>query len=211
MSGTTGNEVRVGTDLSPEEARALTDEIRASMEELAPVVTRAYKGRVWIALGYESWEAWVAGELGGPLRLGRNDRKQAVAELRQAGMSTRGIGTALGVHHDTIAEDVKELSEIRQLPDSLTGTDGKTYSAVRPDPERPARATDEGEHQRRLARVQAAEWFMPLEIALATLREARTWAMRVNLQGRDESHIREVRSLVTEAGQIVAFIEERVR
>lgn len=209
MSGTTGNEVRVGTDLTPEEARTLTDEIRASMEELAPVVTRAYKGRVWIALGYESWEAWVAGELGGPLRLGRNDRKQAVAELRQAGMSLPAIAATTGAGYGTVHRDAQAAYPNGQ-PQTTTGTDGKEYPATRPDPE-PLTPQEQREHERLLAKVASAEWFIDLRVALETLREARHWAAGVRLDGKSPEHIAEVRALVGEARQIVTFIEEKVR
>lgn len=208
MSGTTGNEVRVGTDLTPEDARVLTDEIRVQMDAIAPLVTRAYKGRAWIALGYESWPEYVAGEFGGPLRLGREDRKQVVAELRQAGLSTRGIGEALGVSNSTVHGDLGEVFDSEQVP--VTGTDGKAYSATRPDPE-PLTPQEQREHERLLAKVASAEWFIDLRVALETLREARHWAAGVRLDGKSPEHIAEVRALVAEARQIVAFIEEKVR
>lgn len=207
MSGTTGN-VRVGTDLTPEDARVLTDEIRVQMDAIAPLVTRAFKGRAWIALGYESWPEYVAGEFGGPLRLGREDRKQVVAELRQAGLSTRGIGEALGVDDRTVRNDL--VGADFSAPEQITGTDGKTYPGTRPDPE-PLTPQEQREHERLLAKVASAEWFIDLRVALETLREARHWAAGVRLDGKAPEHIAEVRALVGEARQIVAFIEEKVR
>ena len=46
-------------------------------------------------------------ELGG-FRLGwvPEERREVVAELRDAGMSTRAIGTALGVPKSTVADDL---------------------------------------------------------------------------------------------------------
>lgn len=177
------------------------------MDAIAPLVTRAFKGRAWIALGYESWPEYVAGEFGGPLRLGREDRKQVVAELRQAGLSTRGIGEALGTSHVQVQRD---LAGGTNVPTEVTGTDGKTYPGTRPDPE-PLTPQEQREHERLLAKVASAEWFIDLRVALETLREARHWAAGVRLDGKAPEHIAEVRALVGEARQIVAFIEEKVR
>jgi hypothetical protein len=53
------------------EARAITEQVRAAMEEhvrsgieLARAVRRAHSARVWIALGHETWEAYARAEFG---------------------------------------------------------------------------------------------------------------------------------------------------
>jgi len=62
-------------------------------------------------------------------RLGREDRKQVVAELRQAGLSTRAIGEALGISHEQARQDAAGVKNL--TPEQVTGTDGKQYPASR--------------------------------------------------------------------------------
>ncbi len=114
---------------SAAEARDRADRIRAGLEDLKPLIVAAWEARDWEALGYDSWQAYVVGEYGGPLRLGRPERQQAVAEMRAEGMSTRAIGSALGVDHRTVGHDLEggEYSP----PAPVTGLDGRTYT-IRP-------------------------------------------------------------------------------
>lgn len=141
---------------SVEVARERAARIRTALEDVAPLIVEAYQNRDWDLLGYSDWHSYVVGEFGGPLRLGRDDRKQAVLELRQEGMSTRAIGDALGVHHDTVATDIHELSENRQLPDTIVGLDGR---------ERPA-ASSMGIHYS----SESPEWYTPAHIVQAVVK-----------------------------------------
>ena len=56
------------------------------------------------ALGLTT-EEWVEDRLGGYVRLSIPERRQAVAELSEEGMSTREIGDVLGVDHSTVVRD----------------------------------------------------------------------------------------------------------
>lgn len=58
-----------------------------------------------------STEEWVQQRLGGYVRLAVTERREAVKELTDAGMSTRDAGAVLGVSHQTIANDVNFLTE----------------------------------------------------------------------------------------------------
>lgn len=49
-------------DLSPDEARALTESIKGSASRLYQLVSEAHRGRAHRALGYESWEAYCRAE-----------------------------------------------------------------------------------------------------------------------------------------------------
>lgn len=57
------------------------------------------------------------------------DRQQAVADLHSEGMSTRAIGSALGLSKDTIAR----TPVADETPVPVIGTDGKTYAPRQPD------------------------------------------------------------------------------
>lgn len=119
--------------LTEPDARALTAQIRTSVEELLPLIRTAYQRRADLALGYASWEAYCDGELVG-LRLAVADRREAVAGLRGDGMSQRAIASALGVGQSTVRDDLAQLSGSTQLPDRITGTDGREHPATRPTP-----------------------------------------------------------------------------
>jgi hypothetical protein len=51
-------------------------------------------------------------------------------------MSTRAIGSALGVDPKTVRNDLAQLGKNSPVPDRVTGTDGKERPAVRPAPKR---------------------------------------------------------------------------
>jgi len=71
--------------------------------------------------------------------LSREQRQELVARLRQRGLSLRRIAELLGVHHDTIREDLSGVGN--PTPENqpvATGADGKTY---------PARQRTEAERQ----------------------------------------------------------------
>ena len=56
--------------LGPEEARSLTDRIKARSEELWHLLLEAYEGGAHTALGYSSWGAYFEDEFGGSSRHG---------------------------------------------------------------------------------------------------------------------------------------------
>lgn len=87
-------------------ARALTDQLRQSLSLSWELLVEAYQRRAWAALGYATWDAYTDAELGEVrLRLPRQDRREVVASMTEAGMSTRAIGSALGVDHKTVVND----------------------------------------------------------------------------------------------------------
>lgn len=48
--------------LSASEARKLTDRINTAAAALTPLVTKAFEGQAWKALGHETWKAYVIAE-----------------------------------------------------------------------------------------------------------------------------------------------------
>lgn len=101
------------------------------IDVVVPELAAAWAGRDWIALGYDSWESYVTGELGvDRLKLSRIGRQQAIGTFRLAGMSTRAIGAALGVDPKTVRNDIAD-GDIAS-PEHVTGTDGRTYPTARP-------------------------------------------------------------------------------
>lgn len=125
-----------GAPLTEADARALTAQIRESVQTLLPMLRTAWRRRADLALGYESWEAYCNGELAG-LRLPLGDRQHAVGELRKDGMSQRAIGSALGISAATVNRTLSTVSD-ETVPDRVQSLDGKDRPASRPSPEPPA-------------------------------------------------------------------------
>lgn len=125
------------TELTVDEARALTDEIRRDASEIkanfVPKVKRAFFGRADKVLDYESWDAYSADVLGG-VRIPVGERPAMVAELRQAGMSQRAIGAAIGVDEKTVRNDLSRADN--SAPAVVAGLDGKQYTPPPPPAER---------------------------------------------------------------------------
>lgn len=118
-------------DLSSDEARSLTDRIKAGVAELLPLVKEAFERRADRALGYESWGAYCDAELRG-LRIPIQERREAVAELRAAGMDQRAIGSALGVDHKTVSNDLRSVGEDSPTDRLTAMSGGRTYERSRP-------------------------------------------------------------------------------
>ena len=86
-------------------ARSITEQYA----DLRALVDEAERNEDHLTLGYPSWTAYVADLFGDePLRLPRDARFPMVQMLAEKGMSTRAIAGVVGVHHDTVAEDIKK-------------------------------------------------------------------------------------------------------
>lgn len=86
-------------------------------------------------LDMASWEA-LCDSRGWTRRvaLPRPERREVVERLRQEGMSTRAIAAAVGASKSTVSDDLAQLSDSGQLPESVTSLDGRTRPATRPEP-----------------------------------------------------------------------------
>jgi len=122
--------------MSAASARSLTDEIRQTLTSAHDKLLDAWRGRADLALGYDSWDAYCAGEFAGQrmVRLDREQRREIVASMRAEGMSTRAIGSALGVGHQTVQRDLPTgpHGPVNEAP--VVGVNGKTYTPRQPEP-----------------------------------------------------------------------------
>lgn len=148
--------------LNVDEATELTNRIRQTGSVLWTQIVKAYQGRAWSVLGYESWDDYCNTEFdGAQIKLPREDRTMVVASLADAGMSTRAIAAATGVDPKTVRNDMQSGGEYSPPetnvageqhpsqvltpgdsrnpdveppePRKVTGIDGKTYN-VKPKP-----------------------------------------------------------------------------
>lgn len=139
-------------DFTLDEAREFVDHVRASVEDLKDWIIRAVKGRAWLALGYASWDEMCEAEFDGAvIRLPREERREAVASLREAGLSTRAIGSALGVADQTVRADLGRVRDFTQTPETVTSLDGRERPATQarrdpgPEPEPEPQGPERGD------------------------------------------------------------------
>lgn len=64
-------------------------------------------------------------------RLDRGERAEVVLELRAAGLSTRAIGSAVGIGDATVRRDLATASDDAVAPETVVGLDGAMRSARR--------------------------------------------------------------------------------
>lgn len=120
--------------LNADDARALTDQIRASVADLRDLIVEAWRRGAWVALGYESWQDYCAAELS-EVAIPKTDRPTVVQALRSVGMSTRAIGPAVGASHTTVIRDLSTgTNGPVDSPDRVMGLDGKSRPATRSKP-----------------------------------------------------------------------------
>lgn len=140
--------IKAERNLTKSEARKLTDAIRQGVAELELMIVQAWQGRAWLALGYDSWDDYVAGEFKqAPLALPREERRATVQSLRGWGMSTRAIAPVVGISQTQASDD----SRVTGNRSPVTGLDGKTYEP-RSEKKGSSAATDDPEPRSQSAR-----------------------------------------------------------
>lgn len=95
--------------MTRDEAETLTSRIKIALDGTWELIRDAYMGRVWVPLGYETWDDYTVSEFGATrLRLPKEERQQAVASLRDCGLSVRAIASGLGVSKNTVTADLSQ-------------------------------------------------------------------------------------------------------
>ena len=90
--------------LTVEEAQAVTGRIRGSLDDITDELVTAWHGRIWEAMGYANWDAWIEGEFDGyPIALPRDKRRTVMQSMKASGLSTRAIAAAVGVDQATVS------------------------------------------------------------------------------------------------------------
>ena len=192
--------------ISAQDARNLTDKIKAGTAALWELIKEAYASRAWASLGYASWDDYCTQEFGtSRIRLPREERREVVASMREIGMSPAAIEQATGVSRRTVNREISQWANAhpeKELP-PVTGTDGKTYTPKpRPEPE-PMEPFDheEFERKRAWARTQSTAPGSGQEILNApnpARRNARMFDATNNLRRAHEE--------LTSAAEIIADI-----
>jgi hypothetical protein len=107
--------------LSPEQAKALTEEVRADVAALWAKVLELYEGGAHVALGYGSWRLYWASEFGGQGARGE--------QLVRAGRVARALSEAglPAPANDSVARKLTPV--LRHAPDELPVVWGRAVEA----------------------------------------------------------------------------------
>jgi len=158
-------------------ARRLVDTIKTAVTSAHDAIVQAYRERVWEPLGYASWDELCEAEFKVRLRLPVDERREAVGNLRAAGLSTRAIGSALGLSKDTVQRESPPAGVSNETPAGpVTGLDGKRYQPRRDTP--PPIPTPQADAIRERLRVmrRLTIWHNHVSNLLDAMREAVTVA-----------------------------------
>ena len=99
------------------QARRVTEQIKLDLIGVWHLIADAYKGRIWIPLGYSNWDEYCGTEFGcSRLRLPREERPEMVASLRESGLSLRAIAAATGDHYSTISRELGRVANATREP-----------------------------------------------------------------------------------------------
>jgi hypothetical protein len=121
--------------MTPEEARALTHQVVYHLDMAKGYLVMAFEGRAWEALNYPTWNDYCRVEIRPHMQvLSLEQRREAVKEMREAKMSTRAIGSALGVDKQTVLNDLRSAPVENSTPERVKGLDGKQYADTKPAP-----------------------------------------------------------------------------
>ena len=125
-SATTALMVQPTTD-SRQEARRRLDQIKLLLgsmtdqaNEVQAILDEARTSKDHLALGYQSWTAYMLGEYAGLLaELKSGNRREVVSSLTAAGMSTRAIAGVVGTSQKTVVKDLQS----QVIPEVSPGDD----------------------------------------------------------------------------------------
>lgn len=119
-----------------DEAREFIEEVKGDYGSLRAKIATMWKSRIWLALGYESWQECIDTEFGDePIRPPKELEQETIEELRSFGMSTRGIATATDIPQSTVARRVAVSTDPNGSVDDterVMSLDGKSRPATNP-------------------------------------------------------------------------------
>lgn len=116
------------------EAREFTEELKGDYGALRSKIDAAWRGRIWTAMGYASWQDYLDAEfVDVTLRPPKELEQQVITELRAAGMSTRGIAAATEFSEATVRRRLEQATASNDAVDRVIGLDGRERPAKMPE------------------------------------------------------------------------------
>jgi hypothetical protein len=97
--------------LTRTEAETITSKLKKIRDVLVPLWEEALAGKIWTAMGYESFQDWFVGEGLEVIRLEPPERREAISQIKRENprVSTRELAGTLGVSHTTIERDLEKV------------------------------------------------------------------------------------------------------
>lgn len=125
------NLIQTETPCSAEEARDLTDRIKASVEHTWSLLLEAHERQAWAVLGYLNWEQYVRGEFDMARRTSYQllDQGRVIRALNEAAVVRQGAQIVNVTERE--ARDIKPL-----LPQVIEGIRGEVATIPDATPER---------------------------------------------------------------------------
>jgi transcriptional regulator with XRE-family HTH domain len=119
----TGDLARVVT---AEDVRRSVDRARKSLADAALEVVWQIENEVWHVAGYDSWDAMREAEYGGAAFIvPRDERRELVSRLRDAGLTQREVAATAGVTKRTVQRD--EATNVATTDDPLGRFENECY------------------------------------------------------------------------------------
>jgi hypothetical protein len=110
-------------------ARGLDEITRAVLNAGYAAVKLTYESESWKHLGFDSFAEWAAEQP--KYQLSRDDRRTLALEYRDAGMTQRDIGAALGVDVATVNRDLNPVADATEItPFPAPATNGAVADAT---------------------------------------------------------------------------------
>ena len=127
------------TDMTTAEARTSVERAMSGLESAAAEIVAQIAGRAWVALGYDTWDVMREAEYGGAaVIVPRTVRSQLSARLASQGLSQQQIGDTLGVTHQTVSNDLRDVANFGNVPGTRTDSLGREQPRSKPHASAPA-------------------------------------------------------------------------
>lgn len=123
----------VSQQMSYDQAQNLTRKIHVALEGTHLLIIEAHKGQAHKALNYQSWADYVSQEFGHlGIQIDRSARDETILAMREAGMSTRAIGTSIGMSRQTVQRTIEEHRDEIDPSIIVQATNGGLYQQRQP-------------------------------------------------------------------------------
>lgn len=114
------------------QAQEITQKLRNEYGKVEELVVSAYANRIWLVMGYRSWDEYIDGEFKDlAVTPPKDQRARTIAAYSEAGMSTRAISAVTGLSKSSVNREVKKAREegLTESDTPVRGLDGKVRKA----------------------------------------------------------------------------------
>ncbi len=121
----TGRTAKAGNLIGKDEALERIDRVTQHANQISLDIAALYEGQAWKALGYADWDELCDAKFEARIKLPIQQRQELVSDLATRGLSSRAIGSAIGVSYKTVQRDIPTGINV-----PVTGMDGRVYKRI---------------------------------------------------------------------------------